>query len=368
MEPLVDRVLLSWIDTLRKRFAQQGSPLVCDMGDKVQFLMVDIITKICLGEEIGCVKNDQDMHGILRTVQIGNQVAQYCSVFVELSSIVARLAQIPFLRNTALFPKPSDKAGIGRLMGVVHETVDARSAQGPGADMVSALLGRGMSASEIDSEVIVALAAGSDTTSTSVQATLLAIITDPHVYSTLRSEISAALASGRVSTPIRDSEAKQLTYLQACVMEGLRRFPPLSQLRERVVPAGGDMLGVHRVPAGTFVGLNMWGLQSNKAVYGDDADLFRPERWLTQDEARLKAMHQTHTLVFGHGATRCLGMGVASMEIPKIIFELLRNFDIAVANPYRPWVSRCYGIFFQTGFDVRLTARDQEEAVGSDQD
>lgn len=368
MEPHIDQVLVCWIDDLRKRFAQPESPLVFDVAKRVQFLMVDIITKLTLGHEIGCVKNDRDMHGILRTVEVGNQVAQYCSVFVELNGFVSLAARIPFLQKTALFPKTTDKAGIGRLMGVIHETVQARLADGPRSDVVSALLDRGMPASQINSEIVVVLGAGSDTTATSVQATLLAIITDPRVYATLRAEISAALASGRISTPIRDAEAKQLAYLQACVLEGIRRFPPLSQLRDRVVPPGGDMLGVHRVPAGTFVGLNTWSLQSNKAVYGDDANLFRPERWLTQDEERLKAMHQLHTLIFGHGATKCLGMSLAAMEIPKILFELLRNFDIAVANPYRPWVSRCSGIFFQTGFDVRLTARHHEEAVGSAQD
>jgi len=223
-----------------------------------------------------------------------------------------------------------------------------------------------MSAAQIDSELIIALVAGSDTTSTSVQSTLLAIITNPQVYTTLRAEISRAVASGNVSYPvIRDSEAKQLAYLQACVMEGLRKFPPLSQLRERVVPEGGDTLGAYHIPAGTYVGLNAWGTQLNKDVYGDDADLFRPERWLEEsDPERLKAMYQTHGLIFGHGATKCLGASMAVMEITKVIFEVLRNFEVTVANPYRPWVSRCYGIFFQKGFEVRLRAVGEGSAEG----
>lgn len=164
--------------------------------------------------------------------------------------------------------------------------------------------------------------AGSDTTSTSVQSTLLYIITNPQVYNTLCAEIRGAAASGKVSNPIQGSEAKQLVYLQACILEGLRKHPPLSQLRERVVPPGGDTLGGFHLPGGTFVGLNAWGVQLNKAVYGDDADLYRPERWLTDDANKLEAMHQTHSLIFGHGPTKCLGVPLAMMEITKVIFEV----------------------------------------------
>ena len=124
-----------------------------------------------------------------------------------------------------------------------------------------------------------------------------------------------------MSYPIKDFESKQLRYLQACVLEGLRKFPPLSQLRERVVPEGGDLIHGHRIPAGTYIGLNAWGTQLD-SVYGDDPETFRPERWLIDDEARLEAMHRTHGLIFGHGATKCLGMAMAMMELNKMIFEV----------------------------------------------
>lgn len=180
-------------------------------------------------------------------------------------------------------------------------------------------------------------------------------MTNPQIYATLRSEIQRAVSRGQISIPIQESQAKQLPYLQACILEGLRKFPPVSQLRERVVPAGGDTLGGFHLPGGTYVGLNSWGLQLDKEVYGDDADLFRPERWLTEDAAQLEAMHQTHGLIFGHGSTKCLGTAMAMMEITKVTFELLRNFDITISNPHKPWSSICYGIFYQQDFNVCLS-------------
>jgi len=275
--------------------------------------------------------------------------------------------------RSVIFPKPCDATGVGRLMGIVHDVVEKRSKEETKTtDVVSSLLSRGMSKDQIDSELVIALVAGSDTTSTSVQSTLLCIATNPQVYTTLRAEIRGAVARGQASNPVKDSEAKQLVYLQACVLEGLRKFPPISQLRERVVPPGGDVLGRFHLPGGTYVGLNTWGVQLNKAVYGDDAELYSPERWLTDDADKLHEMHQTHSLIFGHGSTKCLGTSMAMMEITKVIFELIRNFDITIANPHRPWHSQCYGIFYQKDFLVRLREIDDsqpptyEDALKSD--
>ncbi|KAF2970325.1 hypothetical protein GQX73_g3174 [Xylaria multiplex] len=358
MEPIVDELLLGWLSSIRTNFTRPGSAS-CDIGKMTQFLTVDIITKICLGDELGCVKYNRDMHRLLETVETGNRVCQYFSVFLELNTLFFQLARIPSLRKV-LFPKPCDSNGVGRLMGIVHEVVERRAEEGNKLnDVISSLLSRGLSKEQIDSELVIALVAGSDTTSTSVQSTLLAVITNPRVYNTLRAEVRGAVSRGEVSSPIQDCEAKQLVYLQACVLEGLRTFPPLSQLRERVVPRGGDVLGDYALPEGTFVGLNAWGVQLNKTVYGDDANAFRPERWLIEDTDKLHMMHQTHSLIFGHGATKCLGASMAMMEITKVIFErgkLLRNFDIAITNPHKPWSSQCYGIFFQKGFNVRLDA------------
>ncbi|KUI69973.1 Pisatin demethylase [Cytospora mali] len=357
MEPVIDQLVLGWLDSLRNRFATRDKGQ-CDIGQRIQFLTVDIITKICLGNEIGCVKHDRDMHRVLETVETGNRICQYFSVFLELNTLFFQLARIPFLRKI-LFPTPCDSTGIGRLMGIVHNMVEKRAEERDSkTDVVSSLLNRGMPVNQIDSELIIALVAGSDTTSTSVQSTLLYIVSNPRVYDILRTEIRRAVTTGHISNPIQDNEAKQLVYLQACILEGLRKFPPLSQLRERVVPPEGDTIGSFRLPGGTFVGLNAWGVQLNKAVYGDDADFYRPERWLTDDPHKLQAMYRTHSLIFGHGSTKCLGVSMAMMEIVKVIFEVLRNFDITIANPHKPWLSQCYGVFFQKNFHVLLREVD----------
>jgi cytochrome P450 len=115
--------------------------------------------------------------------------------------------------------------------------------------------------------------------------------------------------------------ARKLPYLQACISEGLRKYPPLFQLRERIVSPQGDHLHGYRLPAGTCVGINGLATQIDN-VYGKDTDIFRPERWLIDDKGLLRQMHRTLELVFGYGGSKCLGVNMAYMELNKIIFEV----------------------------------------------
>jgi cytochrome P450 len=102
---------------------------------------------------------------------------------------------------------------------------------------------------------------GSDTTAGAIRTTMLYIVTSPHVYTTLQAEIDATVADGRISSPVvRDAEARTLPYLQAVIKEGLRIFPPATELASKVVPPDGDTINGVFVPGGTKIGQNLWAL------------------------------------------------------------------------------------------------------------
>lgn len=152
---------------------------------------------------------------------------------------------------------------------------------------------------------------------------LLNITTNPQILTKLRHELDIAIATNQISNPIQNSEAKQLLYLQACISEGLRKSPPITQLRERVTPPEGDTINGHFVPGGVFVGFNAQGTQLHEC-FGPDPDVFDPERWLIDDHIRIEKMKRVLGLVFGHGSTKCLGMAQAFMVLNKAIIEVLQ--------------------------------------------
>lgn len=93
-------------------------------------------------------------------------------------------------------------------------------------------------------------------------------------------------------------------------------------LRERVVPSGGDMLNGHFVPGGVNVGINMTGSLLDQ-VFGPDPDVYRPERWLLSEESsHLTQMERVYELVFGYGATKCMGIPLAAMTMNKGLVEV----------------------------------------------
>ncbi|KAI4174653.1 MAG: hypothetical protein LQ346_008214 [Caloplaca aetnensis] len=360
MQPAMDKILLAWIRDLERNWSCQAAQAKdVDIGKRIQFLTVDIITQLCLGDSFRCTEDDVDQHDFLETVKMATPISLQMSTFPELATIMRYLTQFPPLHRL-LVPSAEDKGGLGKTIGeqVVKQAIDARfgPAAAPWRDILESFLDRGLSRTQVETELVVSLVAGSDTTSTAIQATLLSIITNPRVYSSLQKEIDYALAHSGISTPIQDAEARELPYLQACIQEGLRIHPPLAQLRERVAPPEGDYIQGRRVPGGTCIGFNSWGTQRD-AIYGDDPDIFRPERWLVDDVARVKQMKRTCDLVFGYGPTKCLGTGIAGMELNKVFFELLRNFDVTICNAQRPWKSVCWGIFSQEDLRVCIKRR-----------
>lgn len=77
---------------------------------------------------------------------------------------------------------------------------------------------------------------------------------------------------------------------QACIKEAMRMHPTVGAPFDRVVPQGGAVLSGQFVPEGTVVGITGWVTQRDKAVFGADADFYRPERWLEVDERQVRIM------------------------------------------------------------------------------
>jgi cytochrome P450 len=150
----------------------------------------------------------------------------------------------------------------------------------------------------------------------------LHIITQPKVYATLQSEIDEAVRRDRISNPIRDVEARELPYLNACIREGLRIWPPAPSDVPKVVPVEGDVLAGKFIPGGTQVGICLWGIQRHKGTFGEDAEMFRPERWLEASREQLARMEKANDLVFGHGRYQCLGKPIAMLELRKVFVEV----------------------------------------------
>jgi len=130
--------------------------------------------------------------------------------------------------------------------------------------------------------------AGSDTTAISTRAIVYYLLKNPHCMEKLVQEIDDFRRQGKLSDPVRLEEAEAMPYLQAVMYEALRLHPAVGMSLPRVVPAEGATVNGVYLPSKTVIGANPWVIHRNKEVYGDDVEVFRPERWMVEDRGDLR--------------------------------------------------------------------------------
>ena len=180
--------------------------------------------------------------------------------------------------------------------------------------------------------------AGSDTTAISLSAVFYHILKNVRCYQKLNEEIDDAIRSGLIEDTegiISWPDAQKLPYLDACIKEAFRVHPAIGLNLERVVPPQGMEICDHFIPSGTIVSCNAWVLHRRREIFGEDVDVYRPERWLVDpsrelqaEQLRLKEMNAT-MFHFGAGSRTWLGKHIGLLEMYKLIPSFLRRFEVS---------------------------------------
>jgi len=186
--------------------------------------------------------------------------------------------------------------------------------------------------------------AGSETTAISLAAVFYYLLRNPACLETLVAELDAAGRDGLFSDGetglVTWHESQKLAYLDACIKEAFRMHPAAGLPLERIVPQGGMEIAGHYVPGGTIVGCSAWVIHRRPEIWGEDVDVYRPERWLPakgvdadEEEKRIKGM-EGMMFQFGMGSRTCIGKNISLLEIYKVVPSLLRRFEVRI--PFSP--------------------------------
>ncbi|RYP00465.1 hypothetical protein DL766_004697 [Monosporascus sp. MC13-8B] len=329
-----------------------------DFAQKIQYFTLDVISSVGFGEAFGNLRTDQDVNEYAKAGKIGLTVTT-----VGLALGLTWFLQLPLVARI-LGPSENDIVGFGRMIRNARSIIETRLKRETSdrSDMLASFVRHGLNAEELLSETVLQIIAGSDTTASALRGIMLYLLSHPRVYLKLQTEIDAAVRKGYPGI-IPDSEVRKLRYLQAVIKEGLRIHPPITDSVPKRVPDGGDTVVVDGkpifLPGGTNISYAAWPLHLSKSIFGEDAEEFRPERWLLEkDEKRMSEMNRTHELIFGYGKYQCLGKPVALIEIGKVIFELIHHFDWCLSKPEMPWKEHnCMGIFTHSDMWVLATER-----------
>ncbi|KXH41590.1 hypothetical protein CSAL01_01092 [Colletotrichum salicis] len=358
LEYLVDPCTQMFTDAMAD---MQGQ--VVDLGTWVQWYAFDVIGAITFSRRFGFMETRSDVNGVISGIEKG---LKYGGLVGQVPVLHKYLLGNVTLRNILAKIGMDDPLLI--VQNMVMESLgdyDAKQDSSERGDFLAYLrreqasTGEHMSTRDTMNHLMNNLLAGSDTTGIALRALFYYVLRDKRVYDILQKEIDEAQERGELSPVVTFGESQKLEYLQACVKESMRMHPGVSYPLERIVPdTGAEISGFH-LPAGTVVGMNAAVIHRNRSIFGDDADTFRPERWLSDDIEAVKTMER-HNMSFGAGVRTCIGKNISIMEVGKVVPQILRRFSLEWASSEPEWQVTTFWFAKQSGLLVRFSPRTPE--------
>lgn len=171
-------------------------------------------------------------------------------------------------------------------------------------------------------------AAGTETSSTTVDWIMAELIRNPHVMGKVQNEIRQTFKGNKT---IEDADVQNLKYLKLVIKEGLRLHAPIP-LIPRVSREDTEIAG-YLIPARAKVLVNAWGMGRDPEIWSNP-ESFEPERF-DNNSTDFTGNHFEY-IPFGAGRRMCPGMtfGLASVELP--LAHLLYNFDWKLPDGMSP--------------------------------
>ncbi|KAG0311463.1 hypothetical protein BGZ97_011863 [Linnemannia gamsii] len=192
--------------------------------------------------------------------------------------------------------------------------------------------------------------AGRDTTALTLTWQFYSLMANPRILKNVLKELDIVLQGSNIYT--YETMMQELPYLKAVFHETLRLYPQVPRNAKEVVE--DDVLPNGTVVyKGDLVGFSTYAMGRNRAVWGEDAEVFCPERWLVDEEdiakqdvttssnatpstpplkgvspfGKFKMENQFKFNSFNANPRLCLGQTFATLEAMVTSCMLLQKFD-----------------------------------------
>ncbi|CAH1788897.1 unnamed protein product [Owenia fusiformis] len=184
--------------------------------------------------------------------------------------------------------------------------------------------GNGLTDQEIQDEVDTFMFEGHDTTASGISWFLYNLARHPEIQERCRQEVIDLIGDREHFTW---DDMSKLPYLTMCLKESMRLHPPVPNTSRRTInpiefPDG------RIVPADTWVGIGIYAVHHNPAVW-EDPETYDPERF-NLDTAEKRPPHAF--IPFSAGPRNCIGQHFAMSEMKICAGNVLRNFKLEVDN------------------------------------
>ncbi|UMM37758.1 hypothetical protein L5515_009424 [Caenorhabditis briggsae] len=178
-----------------------------------------------------------------------------------------------------------------------------------------------MNEEDIREEVDTFMFEGHDTTAASMGWTLWCIAHNPDIQEKVIEEVDRIF--GGSDRDCTNEDLKQMKYLEKCIKESLRMFPPVPFFGRKVekdVVIHGNFL-----PKGVRIILVPLVLQRNPLLF-ENPNVYDPENF---SEEKMSSRHAYSDVPFSAGPRNCIGQKFAMMEEKAVISWFFRKYRIS---------------------------------------
>ena len=278
---------------------------------------------------VGKTLFDADIEG--QAIEIGEALTASIAAF--------NLSVLPFGELLLRVPFPAVRRfrrGRERLDATIYRMIEERRASGDDrGDLLSMLLlahdtegdGTGMSDLQLRDEAMTLLLAGHETTANQLTWTFYLLSQYPEVEARLHAELDAL---GDESLGADD--VARLPYTRAVIAESMRLYPPAWIVGRRAL--NEYQLGEYTIPARAYVLMSQW-IVHRDPRWWDEAEVFRPERWLPGGSALDPERPKFSYFPFGAGTRVCIGEQFAWMEGMLALATFARRWTLRLAEGHR---------------------------------
>ncbi|KAI8272612.1 Bifunctional cytochrome P450/NADPH--P450 reductase [Colletotrichum sp. SAR 10_98] len=317
MKDIIEQMCLKW--------ARHGPEASIDAVDDFTRLTVDTITLCAMNCRLNSFYLNDDMHAYVKSLS---------RVLVESD----KKAQFPDTINAIRFKADAQyRADIQTMADICKEIIRKRRAAGPDPDSkllldlmiygVDPKTGDKLSDDAIMWNLHTFLIAGHDTTSGLLSFAFYFLLANPDKMAKARMEVDSILKPGE---PMTLKHLQKLPYLDAVLKETIRLHAPAPGFHVRPLKDGEVLGGKYVVNKEDPIVIVLHQLHRDPAVWGSDAEEFKPERMQRDGFNKLPP---NSWKPFGNGARACIGRAFAWQEALMAMAMLLQHFDFEMDDP-----------------------------------
>ncbi|MCO5155832.1 MAG: cytochrome P450 [Aquamicrobium sp.] len=205
----------------------------------------------------------------------------------------------------------------------------------------------GLSADEIEDNIITFIGAGHETTARALGWTLYCLSRAPWERDRIEAEIDAVVAT----TQDPHAWLAKMPLARAAFEEAMRLYPPAASISREAI-AAERWQGLD-IAAGTQVQIMPWTIHRHRKLW-KDPDAFLPERFHPENREKIDRYQY---LPFGAGPRVCIGAAFAMQEAAIALGVLMSRFRFDVLPETDPWPVQKLTTQPQGGLPMRVSRR-----------